>query len=169
MIRKEKFYDDNEKLRLSRKKKIWNNVNQYISNQPKSVIHMDWKSFAMGIAATILFLFTGYGIFSSVESLIYNQQPDYIKVNNIITSFTDDLETQVNQIHKPSGNIPISIDDYISSRKEKLENINYGIKDIRTELNTVSDSEMKHKKLRELYLMKLSVIEEIINIEEKSK
>lgn len=168
MIDKNKFYNEKDFLNENKKEIIWNKISNEINAGTKRNFHFEWRSFLIGAAAAVFLLFASIGIKTVIENQIFHSEPEYVKLDRSIREAANKFEKFI-----PAGREieygSVAVDDFISSRKEKLENVNYGITELQKDLGGVRYSQIKYRKLRELYLMKLNIIEEIIKMEEQIK
>lgn len=167
MNNRNQYYNKEDKLPKTIKRKIWVNIIARLNqNEITSRFVFHWRSFALGIGAAIVTFFTIVGINSSIEKIIASQQPEIVKVNKAYQSIISNLEN-ILPVNTMDYNDDIFLDEYLTTRKEELRNIDEAIVDLNQIYIKKDYSKTKHFRLLELYKMKLNVIEEIIGMEEQ--
>lgn len=163
MIRPEKFYDGKDNPSMIKRKKMWRNIERGLDlRMYQAPFH--FKSFAFGMAASVILFFTSIGIYNTVQNYFDSKKPGSVKINNAYREIIYDLEKIIPAKISAES---IAVDEFIRSRREKLENIDKGIYELQAVSRNSDFSTIKQERLRELYLMKLRIIEEIIKMEEK--
>ena len=167
MIDKKDFYEPDESISPSVKKELWKNINSSITPQKeKSFWSFEYRSFAFGMAATVILFFTFIGVKSTVSNFIYENKSYNEKINNsyqeVIGSFEKTLPLILANKERS-----IKLDDILSEKTEELKVINYAINEFKDNSNSIENSPIKEERIRKLYRMKLEIINDIIELEER--
>lgn len=169
MIDKNKFYDDNELPDFKTRKKIWGFVKEEIKNEKKILFHqIELRSFSLGLAAAVVMFFTFIGAKTTIQKFIDNSQPINSKINDVYLEAINNFEKSLPVILADKKN-SVELDNVISVRQEQLATIDNAIEDFNNSQESFDQSPVKQKRLRELYKMKLEVLNEIITLEGREK
>jgi hypothetical protein len=162
MIDPGKFYTHDELPDRSAKTRMWQNITRELrhAKYPLSYV-IDKRSFLWGVAASVIIYFTSVGIYTTVKQSVQNSRPDVVKLDAAYQSAINEFERVIPQTVSNTGADP-NAKNYIVVRKEQLSKINEAIAGLRSESAGADLSSLKQKKLRELYGMKLKVLQEMI-------
>ena len=165
MIDPNKFYSNEDKPGRFAKLKMWRRISKGISSQRKMIFGgIELKSFTVGIATAVILFFTITGVYATFSKVVENKLPDNIKINNAYRNAIDDFEKAL-PIALADKERTVKVDDWISSRTEEMQNLNAAIVEIADNSRSRDYSPLKQKRLRELYRLKLKIIDEIIELE----
>lgn len=163
MIDPEEFYkydspDANSKHRMWRT----------IENEIKPIrIHsgyfFDRRSFAMGMGAALIIIFAAIGVYTVINQLVYINTPTNLKLNSAYLSAIKQIETTMPRGNNITGSV--EVDEYIAIQKEELKEIDEAINSFHDEYPEHDYSKIKQERLRQLYKLKLDVLEKIIEME----
>ncbi|MFI5252213.1 MAG: hypothetical protein ACHQQQ_07255 [Bacteroidota bacterium] len=162
MITPEKFYDKTDLPDRARKIRMWQNIRQEI-HKPKflSLYVADTRSFIWGMAAAVLIYFASVGVYTTVRQSIQNSQPQVVRLDAAYQSAIKEFENVV-PIAGAGGSANPGEVNYITLRKDQLSKIDGAITGLKSESMGADLSTLKQQKLRELYTMKLKVLQEMI-------
>jgi hypothetical protein len=162
MIDPGKFYTHDELPDRSAKTRMWQNITRELrhAKYPLSYV-VDKRSFFWGVAASVIIYFTSVGIYTTVKQSVQNSRPDVVKLDAAYQSAINEFERVVPQTVSNTVADP-NAKNYIVVRKEQLSKINEAIAGLRSESTGADLSSLKQRKLRELYGMKLKVLQEMI-------
>ena len=146
------------------KKRMWKNI----KNEIKPVHNysgylFDRKSFILGLGAAFVLLFAVIGMYTVVNQLMYRNTPPNLKLNSAYLSAIKQIETTLPRGNKNTGSV--EVDEYIEIQKEELKEIDDAINSFRNEYPEHDYSKIKQDRLRQLYKLKLEVLEKIIEME----
>jgi hypothetical protein len=162
MIDPGKFYTHNDLPDRPAKARMWQNIKKEIQPSKHLPLYVvDKRSFIWGVAASVIIYFTSVGIYATVKQSLQNSQPQVVKFDAAYQSAINEFERVVPQTVSNSAADP-NAKNYISVRKEQLSKIDDAITGLRSESAGADLSSLKQKKLRELYSMKLKVLQEMI-------
>ena len=162
MIAPGEFYDRRDIPSPGAKKRMWKKIHSGIRERRRvSWFIADRKSFAYGMAASVIIYFSAVGIYSTARESIRNSQPSVIRLDAAYQSAIEQLENVMPQVVSASAPDEKSA-NYLSVRKEQLRKLDAAIAELKSG-NTGRDiSPMLQKRLRQLYSLKLSVLQEMI-------
>lgn len=161
MIDPKQFYSNNDSPNKVMQRKMWNRISDTlfpVSNI--KTVSFDRRSFIYGIAASFILMFTSIGIYSSAMMLIEKSQPKEIRTDKAYQTAIREFEKVINTSSVSSGST--SPNDLASLRKLKLQYLNEAIDRLKTETNSHDLSSLKRQRLHELYNMKLTVLQEML-------
>lgn len=161
MINPEEFHNNEDQLTPQRRARMWQRIEGEIDQKGKLFFIPDRRSFVYGIAASILLYFAGTGIISTIRSAAADARPDVIRFDEAYRSAIQQFEHVVPAVDSRTGGDQRSA-DYVSARKEQLQKLNLAIDEMRTEMRAGDLSQLKQKRLRQLYGLKLQVLQEMI-------
>ena len=155
----ESFYEpmDNPSDKLQRQ--MWKAIQREFRHvEKKEAFLLDRRSFVYGSIASLMFIFACVGIYSTLSKLIDSSKPQSIRIDSAYES----------AIHQFEGFIPVSSTappeqkNILSTRKEQLQYLDGAIGEMKKEINGNDVSPLKRARLRQLYSMKLGVLQEMI-------
>jgi hypothetical protein len=162
MIDAGKFYTHDDLPERSAKFRMWANIKKEIQQSKYSASYVvDKRSFVWGVAASVIIYFTSVGVYTTVRQSMQNSRPQVVKFDAAYQSAINEFERVVPQTVSNSAADP-NTKNFITIRKEQLSKIDEAIAGLRSESAGADLSSLKQKKLRELYGMKLKVLQEMI-------
>lgn len=161
MIDPKQFYSEEDHPDTETKKNIWEGISKRIFRSNRaSMFTFDRKSFVYGMAASFILMFTMVGMYSTFKQIVEHSQPQEIKTDKAYRSAIQEFESVVsssNTTHASDGK------DHLSSvRKTRLTYLNGAIDELRQDLNSHDLSPLKRQRLRELYNLKLTLLQEML-------
>jgi hypothetical protein len=168
MIDKNNFYGKDSEIPARSKARIWYNIKNVIAPGRKHFFGgIELKSFAFGIAASVLIFFASVGIKSTINNYVDSNLSFEQQINafylDAISKFEKNLPTVASYNDEPGLN-----DDLLVVKKEQLGTVDEAIKIFNSEGNTFDKSRIKQVRLMELYKMKLQLLNEILTLEGSS-
>jgi len=159
----EQFYSHNEHPDSESKKRMWQHIKQETKAPSSSLLYIESKrSFIYGIAAAVLLYFTSVGIYSTIQKTIENGKPQEVRFNEAYQSAIEDFEQVLP--HLINGSFASEKErDYVQVRKEQLEKIDAAIASFYHERGTGDITPLAQSRLRNLYSMKLQVLQQMID------
>lgn len=157
MTSPEEYYtmDDHPSARV--KRQMWRNIKQHLDPSAKYAwIGFDRRSFIYGIAASVVFAFTSVGLYTTVGTLVERAKPQTIKLDSAYESAIQQFERVLPVASR------LEPTNQISSRSDQLQLLNTAILELKKETNGNDLSPMKRNRLRQLYSMKLQLLQEMI-------
>lgn len=168
MIDKKDFYDNNDSPDSGTRSRIWKNVKREIDERKQPHYKIDFRSFAFGMAAAVILFFTFIGVRTTFLNYMENTKPIDERINQVYLETINKFENKL-PIILADRKRSVKLDDMIDVQQEELQSINEAIKDLKSYKESFDQSPIKQRRLRELYKMKLEIINEIIAIEEEIK
>ena len=165
MINKNEFYRD-ERSSPEAKSRIWNRVQSEISQHKGTHKFFHPTSFAFGAVSIIVLYFFSIGVLSAFQSVNSSNIPAGIEINQAYRSAITEFEKVA--ITKPADGA-VEVDDYMKPRLEKINSLNRAISEFRTTSKIEVFEPVKEERLRALYALKLQTLQELIDLEGKSK
>lgn len=165
MIDPKDFYSDEENPQQPVKRKMWRKISKEIKRERKKIFgDIELRSFVFGLAAAVIAFFALTGVYTTIRNLSEKKLPDQIRINNVYKKAVADFEKAL-PLATDKKDRTVKVDDWISSRHEEMQNIDAAIVQISNDLQHRDFSPLKQKRLRELYRLKLKIIDEIIELE----
>lgn len=163
MIRPEDFYRSDETLDRSRRKAIWRAIEASLGKVGvKSIAFIpDRRSFLFGVAAAVIVYFASVGVLTTVRKAIEHSTPEAIRLDDAYETAIEGFEKIVPSVSAgAAGNR--GAEEYLSTRRSQLEGLDAAIDAMRKETPGADLSPLKRKRLRELYGLKLRILQEIV-------
>ena len=159
MIDPDIFYGPNDVPSDRLRKTMWNAIEQNLRPRHQHDLHfVHRRSFLMGVAATIILIFTSVGVYVTARNAIESSKPETIRLDLTYENAIQQFERFVpaTSYAEPDGK------NFLTTRKEQLQNLDRAIVALKGEMNGSDVSPMKRTKLRQLYSLKLHVIQDMI-------
>lgn len=159
-MKAEQFYTDNDRPSHEAKKRMWGVISR--STGPSRVLFAirDSRSFFAGMAAAVLLLLSSTGMYFLANQFAESRQPNEVRFDeayrSAIKEFEDVLPSpvQVSSVETSGGRL--------QSRIQQLALIDQAITELRIGIDRTDVSPLKRSRLRQLYSMKLQVLQDII-------
>jgi hypothetical protein len=162
MINPEQFYGSGDIPSPERRRNMWNKIEEEVIDKKKSFLFIpDRISFVYGIAASVILYFTAIGVTSTLRNAVADSRPEVVRLDEAYRSAIEQFERVV----------PLSISNasqdeqrtsYLSARKAQLQKLENAINELKRETSGADLSALKQKRLRQLYSLKLQVLQEMI-------
>ncbi|MBI3189130.1 MAG: hypothetical protein HYZ33_00625 [Ignavibacteriales bacterium] len=163
MMKPEQFYNQQEHTDSESKKRMWQTIRKETKPPSSSLLCIESKrSFFFGIAAAILLYFTSVGIFTTIRQTIENGKPQAIRFSEAYQSAIEDFENVIPQLVSSTA-ISEKDKSYLQVRKEQLAKIDAAINSFEKEHRGRDVSPLIQQRLRQLYSMKLQVLQQLID------
>lgn len=162
MIRPDEFYRKDEQLSSSQEGKIWKSVKREFGRwEGFGARAADARSFVLGMAAMLALLFLGLGGYGITTRSLEQSKPIVLRIDdayrNAIATFEEVLPAYAATFSSSKAD---SLG--ILSRTEQLKRVDEAIGELRGSVALHDLSPMKREKLRELYSLKLKILQEMI-------
>jgi hypothetical protein len=159
MIAPDNFYDPTEKPSDKLKKRMWNAIQREIIHPEKKMLFiLDRTSFVYGAIASLALVFTCVGIYATMSRFIDSSKPESIRLESAYESAIRQFERFV----PAAANAGAEDTKSIWTRKEQLTYLDAAIGELKRDLNGNDLSPLKRARLRQLYSVKLAVLQEMI-------
>lgn len=161
MINPERFYTNDDHPDNTAKQRIWKGISQRIfpSTAPRLFV-FERKSFLYGMAASFIIMFTVVGMYTTFTFIAERSQPPEIKTDRAYQAAIREFESVAFSVQKTSGS-PVH-DNLSHQRQQRMTYLNGAIDELKEGLNSHDLSPLKRQRLRELYNLKLSLLQEMI-------
>ncbi len=168
MKNKKKFYGDDYSIPFRTKSRIWRNVKRDLRPERKSLLSViEFRSFAIGMAAAVILFFTVVGVETTLSGYIESKRPVTQKINNVYSETIDRFEKTL-PIVSVDASASTKDQRLIPVKMEELRTIDEAIKIFKDDQGKNDNSPLKQTKLRELYKMKLQLLNELLAMEGNS-
>ncbi len=163
MISPERFYSKKDRLSPDTKKRMWKKIGSEI-NTRRSLILLtipDKRSFLYGMAAALIIIFSAAGIISTLRNAFEHSQPHAIKLDAAYTTAIQEFEKIMPDVIVPKTDNAGTV-DLNSVRRDELNNLDAAIQRLQTDAIRGDLSPLRQRRLRQLYSMKLNILQEMI-------
>ena len=163
MITPEEFYSTEDRPTPSAKRSMWQAIDQTLPEKRKVPLFAipDRRSFVYGMAASFVLYLAGVGAFNLIKQNMEAAQPAELRVNNAYQSAIKEFESIVPAALDRAGENRRE-QGKIQSREQQLTLLNEAINGLRSDIERVGPSPIKSSRLRELYSMKLQILQSMI-------
>jgi hypothetical protein len=156
----EQFYQQGDRPSRPSKQRMWRSIDHTLRPHRPFFSVPDTRSFVYGIAASFLFLLSGYGLYTIVERATSGDRPAEIRFDaayqSAIQEFERVLPAAADSRDSDQGQ------EVMEARLQQIRLIDAAIKELRTDIARTDISPVTHARLRQLYGLKLRVLLEII-------
>ncbi len=163
-INPDEFYSKDDNIPGKLKQDTWNSIKSELAEEQKS--WFQWRSFAFGFAAPVIILFMLIGVSTTYKFFTAEPKLPDMEVSEAYIRAAGQFEKVLPKIREKAREV--SIDDRISARFEELDTLNVAISDLKYEITQNSYNKVKTNRLKDLYRMKLEIINRILELEENS-
>jgi hypothetical protein len=161
MIDPKTFYNPHDDPTERQKAKIWNAVAGAIAFRRTPLLMIaDRRSFFYGIAAAVIVYLAGVGLYHQVKETIDRTQPAVVQVDYAYQSAITALERAVPAVLTSAKPEPVR--ERLRSRYDQLRMIDGAILEMKKEANGADLSAMSRSTMRDLYSMKLKILQQMI-------
>jgi hypothetical protein len=163
MKTKNQFYSTSDLPTRAIKKRIWKKIKSEINFRHSYILFTipDKRSFFYGIAAAFLIFFISSGIISTVQNAFESSKPHAVKLDAAYTIAIREFERVMPEIAATSASGKVT-DNIISIRIDELKNVDKAIIHLQNDAANGDLSPLKQKRLRQLYSIKLSILQEMV-------
>jgi hypothetical protein len=161
MIRKEEFY--RETADKPTRQRMWSAIRREI-HPPRAAMFAigDLRSFCYGGIAAALLYFAGVGLVATVRERANDAKPRAVRLDEAYQSAIEDFEKIVPAMATGGATAPNG-GSYVEGRKQQLASISAAIAALKSEMQLGDLSPLKQQRLRQLYGMKLTVLQQLID------
>ncbi len=162
MISPDDFYTEADRPAQSAKAKIWQRIEQTLPARktPLLVIH-DKRSFAYGIAASFILYLAGVGAFNLIKQSVEAAQPPEARLERAYQSAIREFESVVPSLVSQAGDAQHQLGK-LQSREQQLKLVNEAIAGLRFDIEQHGPSSVTSSRVRELYSLKLQILQRMI-------
>lgn len=162
MIKHEDFYSPDDTPDRKREQVIWHSIQRSIAPLRSGSLFMrDGRSFAYGMAATIVLGLAVVGAWTIARQAFENAQPQPLRLEKAYVSAIHEFERVVPTVGVNTARYP-QVAGQLSDRKEQLKLVDAAIAELRQQTNGTDLSPLKREHLRELYSKKLQILQQMI-------
>ena len=154
------FYTQEDHPSPEQKRRMWRAVRPGASRKRSVLMFIpDARSFAYGIAASVFIYFSAVGVLSTVRNSIAGAKPDAVRLDEAYQSAIEQFERVVPRLvaSKDAKTGPA-----LAEREAELSRMNAAIAELRLATGEGDLSPLKQRRLRQLYSLKLQVLQEMI-------
>jgi hypothetical protein len=121
----------------------------------------DNRSFAFGMAASIVLMLALVGAWTLTKQAFENAQPEPLRVERAYVSAIQEFERVVPSIEVYGGVKPQAAEQ-LRQRQEQLRLVHGAVAELRQETNGRDLSPLKRERLRQLYSQQLKILQQMI-------
>jgi len=159
MTKPEQFYGPADNPSERTKERMWLAIERAILGKRRGGLFItDRRSFYYGVAAAIALVFMSVGMFTVASNLVNASRPESIRLDLAYESAIHDFERFVPAV----TSVEPQQKDILLTRKDQLRILDAAIADLKKDVNGHDLSPLKRARLRQLYSMKLHVVQEMI-------
>ena len=160
-MKPEHFYSPDEHPSSAARRRMWREIASGVSSRRSVFSIRDPRSFAAGMAAAILLLLAGNGLYDLAHRFYEQRRPQEVRFDEAYRSAIREFESVIpSPVKTASGGS--SRADLLHSRIRQLELVDSAITELRSDIARTDLSPLKRSRLKQLYAMKLQVLQEII-------
>jgi hypothetical protein len=157
MIRPEEFYDTQATLNDADRKRLWKRIRRALPEGRRPVLVIsDGRSFFSGMAAAVLI---GFAILGGLQTIRRMHETPESELVRAYQSAISQFEAVVPASSEARGE---ALSGQVQSWKNQIGLIDAAIADLRRDIREGGPSPLKHTKLRELYALKLQVLQTMV-------
>jgi hypothetical protein len=161
MIRKEEFY--REFADKPARQRMWAAIRREMHPSRAGMFLIgDRRSFLYGAVVALLLYFAGVGIVATIRETANNAKPRAVRLDEAYQSAIDEFERIVPAMANDGASAPTDR-TYIDGRKQQLASITSAIASLKSGTQLGDLSPLKQQRLRQLYGMKLTVLQQLID------
>lgn len=153
------FYRESDHPTPQDKKRMWNRIEAAV-RPPTGLRIADRGSFVYGMAASLLLLFSAYGVYHAVQHVTETRTPAALRFEeayrSAIDGFEDVLPAAINAAD------PDRAPGITDMQRQRLALIDAAIREMQADVNRTDLSPLKRSHLRQLYILKLQAMFDII-------
>jgi hypothetical protein len=162
MIKPDEFYGEGDSLRESRRNAMWATIRRHATTTSSgSLVVWDRRSFVFGMAASLIVALALYGGWSIVRQAFETATPQPLRLERAYISAIREFERVVPSIPVSDSKEP-QLAGQLLQRREQLKLVDAAISDLRSQTNRTDLSPLKRERLRQLYSMKLKILQQMI-------
>lgn len=152
------FYKPSDSPSQGQRQKMWRAVEAATRQQAALVFAIrDRRSFLYGMAAAILMAFSCIGIYSVLTTALQSREPAELRFDAAYRSAIQEFESVL-----PTATRDDAGDSVNLIKRQQLALIDAAVRELREDIARTDLSPLKRSRLRQLYSMKLRVLQEII-------
>jgi len=162
MIGSEKYYSKEDEPDTKTRKNIWDKIQKEIYPAKHTLFMIpDRRSFLYGIAASIIIYLSSVGMYHLISDIEERSQPMVIRLDEAYISAISEFERVIPAFAAAKAQSSESLDQ-INGRKKQLKLLDGAIEELGREINHRDLSTLKRARLRNLYSMKLQILQKMI-------
>ena len=162
MINPDEFYGEEGSLREKQKNAMWNAVRRQTSTMSSRPLMMwDRRSFVFGMAASLILGLALYGGWSIARQAFEASKPQPLRLEQAYVSAIREFEEVVPSLPVKGSHLT-TVAGQLTQRREQLKLIDEAISAMRRQTNGTDLSPLKRDHLRQLYSMKLQILQQMI-------
>lgn len=153
------FYRESDSPTSQEKRRMWKHIGQAV-HPPTGLRIADRRSFVYGMAAAFLLLFSSYGAYHTVLHVTDTRTPAALRFEEAYRSAIDGFENVLPAaINAADPERSPGISDI---QRQRLALIDAAIREMQMDMNRTDLSPLKRSHLRQLYILKLQAMFDII-------
>lgn len=162
MIKPDDFYGEEGALREKQKNAMWNAVRRHTTAvSSRSLLMWDRRSFVFGMAASLVLGLAFYGSWTIVRQTVDASRPQPLRLEQAYVSAIREFEEVVPSLPAKNPQTTL-VAGQLTQRREQLKLVDQAIAAMRRQTNGSDLSPLKRDHLRQLYSMKLQILQQMI-------
>ncbi|MBI4429008.1 MAG: hypothetical protein HY562_07800 [Ignavibacteriales bacterium] len=160
MIHPDQFYSADDYPADRQRASMWARIRREMGGPSRFLFLADRRSFFHGMAASFLVMFAAVGVYTTARGAIEYSQPQAVKLDRAYQSAIREFERIA--IQTMDGSQSELSKELSLTRKEHLELLDKAINELKLETNSNDFSSLKRVRLRQLYSLKLKLLQEMV-------
>ena len=156
----EQYYTKDDHPSSAARGRMWKNISAKTQIPAPVLSIRDRRSFLYGMAASFLLILSVAGLISIVEKTMNANQPVEVRFDNAYRSAIAEFEDVLPSITSPSTTNTQA--DFLKVKQQQLDLIDQAIRDLRSSIARTDLSPVKQSRLRQLYSLKLQVLQDLL-------
>ncbi len=161
-MKPEQYYTEDDTLSTETRNRLWRQIARSMGQRRVLFAIRDARSFFAGMAAAVILFLSGAGFLSLMNAFIDARQPQEIRFDDAYRSAIREFESLVPPATPVTLTEPAA--DALQSKLRQVVLIDSAIVQLRSEIARTDVSPLKRLRLRQLYNMKLQVLQDIIQL-----
>lgn len=162
MIKPDEYYDAGDSLRGKQKDAMWRAIRmQSSAMSSRSLLMWDRRSFVFGMAASLILGLALYGGWSIARQVSEASKPQPLRLEQAYVSAIHEFEEIVPTV-QVKGSQAAQAAGQLTQRHEQLKLVDEAIAALRRQTNGTDLSPRKRDHLRQLYSLKLQILQQMI-------
>lgn len=160
----EHFYSGQDSPSGEQKQRMWREISRATGGRKRLLVFIpDLRSFAYGIAASVVVYFASVGVVSTVRNNITSAQPDAVRLDEAYRTAIEQFERVVPRLAASRGG---DVSPSLTARAGELAKLDAAIGELKSVAGDGDLSPLTQRRLRQLYGLKLQVLQEMIENQE---
>ncbi|MEP0822310.1 MAG: hypothetical protein HRF44_05630 [Ignavibacterium sp.] len=153
------YYQESDLPTSRQRRRMWGRIEA--SLRPRTIIRVDdRRSFFWGMAAAFLLFFSAYGAYHALSHLSESERPIALRFDaayrSAIAEFESVLPAAIRSDDPGQDHVLLDI------QRQRIELLDTAIRELQQDMNRTDLSPLKRARLRQLYMLKLQALFDLI-------